>query len=66
MKNDLSCCNGRLMRHDPQPDDPELQTDVGECPDCSGGGCGEQDGDYCEPVNKIGMNYLLYKRKYYE
>jgi hypothetical protein len=27
------------MRSDPQPDDPYLQTDRGECPDCNGRGC---------------------------
>lgn len=31
------------MRHDPQDDDPELETDVGQCPDCSGDGCGDSD-----------------------
>lgn len=33
------CVDGRLMRHDPQADDPELMTDRGECPDCGGIGC---------------------------
>lgn len=27
------------MRHDAQPDDPYLETDIGECPDCDGEGC---------------------------
>jgi hypothetical protein len=48
MKGDLRCIEGRLWRHDPQADDPDLETDVGECPDCSGDGCG----DHGEPVNK--------------
>lgn len=26
------------MRHDPQDDDPWLETDVGECPECGGMG----------------------------
>lgn len=39
MKGDHSCVDGRLMRYDPQPDDPYLQTDLGECPDCDGLGC---------------------------
>lgn len=39
MKREPSCVDGRLMRHDPQPDDPCLQTDLGECPDCDGLGC---------------------------
>ncbi len=46
------CVDGRLFRHDPQHDDPYLETDVGECPDCSGGGCGD-DG---EPVGKAGRS----------
>ena len=34
------CIDGRIMRHDPQPDDPDLETDVGECTECHGsGGC---------------------------
>ncbi len=42
------CVDGRLLRHDPQPDDPYLQTDVGKCPDCDGKGCNkteEPEGD---------------------
>lgn len=27
------------MRHDPQFDDPELETDVGPCEECDGKGC---------------------------
>lgn len=52
MKGDLRCVEGRLFRHDPQWDDPDLETDVGECPDCSGDGCGD-DG---EPVSKAGRS----------
>jgi hypothetical protein len=37
------CVDGRLMRHDPQFDDPDLETDVGECPECEGDGCKECD-----------------------
>lgn len=33
------CIDGRLMRHDPQPDDPYLETDIGCCLDCGGRGC---------------------------
>lgn len=51
-KGDLRCIEGRLFRHDPQYDDPYLETDVGECPDCSGNGCGD-DG---EPVSKPGRS----------
>lgn len=40
------CEDGRLMRHDPQPDDPNLETDRGKCPDCDGKGCKEEpDGE---------------------
>jgi hypothetical protein len=39
----LRCTDGRLMRHDPQPDDPSLETDIGECPECDGEGCAECD-----------------------
>jgi len=33
------CEDGRLMRHTPMPDDPELETDIGPCPNCLGKGC---------------------------
>lgn len=49
MKGDLRCIEGRLWRHDPQSDDPDLETDIGTCPDCSGGGCDEID----EPAQKF-------------
>lgn len=39
MKGDLRCLDGRLMRSDPQDDDPNLETDRGVCPDCNGRGC---------------------------
>lgn len=41
MKGDKRCVEGRLLRHDPQFDDPYLETDVGQCPDCGGAGCEE-------------------------
>lgn len=53
MKYDIYCVSGRLLRHDPQDDDPELQTDIGQCPDCSGQGC-DDDG---EPVQKVGRSW---------
>lgn len=37
------CLDGRTMRHDPQPDDPSLETDIGQCEDCDGDGCGVAD-----------------------
>ena len=52
MKGDLRCVEGCLYRHDPQADDPDLETAIGQCPDCSGAGCGE-DG---EAVNKLGRS----------
>lgn len=33
------CVEGRLMRHDPQHDDPDLETDIGQCPECAGKDC---------------------------
>lgn len=39
MKGDIRCIDGRSFRHDPQHDDPELETDVGQCPECEGAGC---------------------------
>jgi hypothetical protein len=33
------CIDGRTMRHDPQPDDPGLETDIGRCEECGGKGC---------------------------
>ncbi len=39
MRGDLRCVEGRLLRHDPQWDDPNLETDVGICPECDGHGC---------------------------
>lgn len=35
MKRNIRCVEGRLMCHDLQPD---LETDVGECPECEGTG----------------------------
>lgn len=33
------CEDGRRMQHRPQHDDPYLETDIGECPDCAGKWC---------------------------
>lgn len=54
MKGEVWCVDGRLMRHDHQFDDPELLTDIGQCPDCSGDGCGD-DG---ENVSKAGRSVV--------
>lgn len=40
MKGDTRCIDGRVLRHDPQPDDPDLETDIGECGVCDGNGRG--------------------------
>lgn len=50
MKGDLRCVDGRAMRHDPQPDDPYLETDRGVCPDCGGTGC--------EPPKAMGVSRM--------
>ena len=39
MKGDTRCVEGRTMRHDPQHDDPYLETDRGQCRECDGKGC---------------------------
>lgn len=39
MKGDTRCIDGQLYRHDPQDDDPELETKIGVCPECDGKGC---------------------------
>lgn len=39
MKGETRCVDGRLYRHDPQYDDPYLETDRGICPECDGEGC---------------------------
>lgn len=39
MRGDTRCIEGRLYRHDPQHDDPDLETERGLCPDCNGAGC---------------------------
>lgn len=41
MKGDTRCVEGRTFRHDPQFDDPDLETDIGECRECDGKGCVE-------------------------
>ena len=39
MRGEIRCVEGRSMRHDPQHDDPDLETDMGRCPVCEGGNC---------------------------
>lgn len=72
MKGDTRCIDGRLWRHDPQSDDPYLETDIGKCPDCDGDGCSvgeewEKNGkrvgekaleDFAEANHTETINYL--------
>lgn len=43
------CVEGRLFRHDPQYDDPDLETDIGQCDLCEGVGCFQADVDFSSP-----------------
>lgn len=50
------CIDGRLWRHDPMYDDPDLETEIGECEVCQGKGiglncadCDEDDDDEVQP-----------------
>ena len=45
MKGDIRCVEGRSYRHDPQHDDPDLETDMGKCRECSGKGCAEVEAE---------------------
>ena len=60
MRGDLRCVDGTLFRHDPQHDDPYLETARGKCPECNGEGrncadCGaphaEEHWDDYEPLS---------------
>lgn len=42
------CIEGRLYRHQPFPDDPHFERDVGECPGCSD----------CEPPTRTKMRLV--------
>jgi len=44
-KGDIRCVDGDQMRHDPQDDDPELETFLGKCPECDGDGCRQETDD---------------------
>lgn len=41
-KGDTRCIDGRIWRHDPQPDDPYLETEIGPCEECNGEGCKDE------------------------
>lgn len=45
MTRPTRCIEGRTFRHDPQHDDPYLETDVGQCPECDGAGCDTDEED---------------------
>jgi hypothetical protein len=60
----IRCVQGRTMRRDPQPDDPNLETDIGQCEECDGDGCERAPAEFpsdrapsCEC--HTGMNALL-------
>jgi hypothetical protein len=38
------CDGGTLYRHDPCPDDPYFEMEVGRCPECGGKGCAPDAG----------------------
>jgi len=43
MTGAIRCIDGRLWRHVPQVDDPDYETDIGQCPTCDGYGCERLD-----------------------
>jgi hypothetical protein len=51
------CVDGRLMRHKPFQDDPDFEYDVGECPDCKGGGIQEVYGGHGN-VLEVACGYI--------
>ena len=57
---DYRCEDGRMMRHDPQPDDPYLETDIGQCETCDGKGCDQPDAtEVSKPVQMCGCGAVL-------
>lgn len=57
ISKNYTCVDGRQMRHDPQTDDPYLQTDVGRCPDCDGEGCDLKPNDYACTCGFVGLRH---------
>lgn len=54
MKGDIRCFEGYLWRHDPQPDDPDLETKIGPCPGCYA--CEPSDEDeWCDTCQNLGI-----------
>lgn len=51
------CVEGRMMRHNPFPDDPEFEHDVGECPECRGSGIQEIYGGH-GTVRAVACGYV--------
>ena len=62
MRGDLRCVEGTLYRHDPQWDDPDLETARGVCPDCNGKGCEETDDGYVDPWQRVIESKARYAR----
>ena len=50
LPSSLRCIYGRAMRHDPQPDDPNLETDIGVCEECNGAGCVDLECQICGSI----------------
>lgn len=59
MKGEIRCFQGSLWRHDPQPDDPELETRVGDCLHCDGLGCEEIDRRAAAAKNVTRTSFVL-------
>ena len=56
------CIDGRTMRHDPQPDDPGLETDIGKCPECNGKDCDQEDVSSEDFLSSTGGSSITYNR----
>ena len=53
------CIDGRIFRHDSQHDDPDLETDIGQCQECEGKGCDRLHREAAEKIagEKIVTDY---------
>lgn len=55
-RGDTRCIDGRLFRHQPFPDDPYYEHDVGQCSECQGEGCNKTCAVCgCDEVNHLGL-----------
>jgi hypothetical protein len=50
------CVDGRTFRHDPMPDDPDLETDIGQCEECNGAGCDRPRCVGCDETKGLRMS----------